>query len=789
MSAHPPPRFWLSGQRHPEQDHFFRQALENQNWQEGDEQHWQAAWVTGMPPKAAFRQTSPERRMNHIPGNAALTVKSRLHESLSALRERAVRHYGAEHPHTQRLGFFPRAYEMPHDYPALLQDAAAHPEKRWILKPTNASKGQGVRVLRNPEAAPLSPNWLVQEYIGNPHTIRGHKYVLRLYMLIAGIDPLRVYLYRQGFAKLASAPWDPNDTDNVYSQLTNPDINARNQEAEIPVEFIDLARYRAWLRDQGHDDEALFAKLDDLATLTALSGVEAMRAKSREAGADPRGCYELIGLDCLVDDALKPWILECNLSPSLGVCAAPEHGGVVEERIKANLVCDMIALTGLDHPDHAPEIFDAAALQAEQARAGAFAPLYPSQASTHDRRYLPFIGLPSLADHRLASQRLTADHAPLSPSFQAHNVSELIEDEQLALYHHDSGLYYQLNDSAALIWLLASEGESLETICEHLNAASGAGVPRAQLEDDLWATLHPWWQNGLLAPRDRANIAPDSSALDSSAPERETPAIWRGALPFDNRIWPLTAPAGPIADRLTVSLARHACPAKASNESTEDALHILESASGYCLTNDARVIRSRLHADDVLPAVAQFCLAKATRRDHLVIDVALLSRGEQHIVCLLPAKDAANALATLNATAKAGGLSLSRGARLSLDTPEGVEPLNFPFAATPLDDTTPTIAERGHCVGLLWLDTEPTAVAAKPVTALEMLGALLPFAIEDVTSKETHRLSPAALTALQRVSQRLVRARFACLDEDESHEAIAQWLTQTSLYSSSRAAV
>ncbi|MYL23386.1 PqqD family peptide modification chaperone [Halomonas alkaliantarctica] len=764
MSASTPtsPRFWLSGQRHAEQDHFFRQALEDQGWQEGDDQHWQAAWVTGMPPKAAFRLTSPERRMNHIPGNAALTVKSRLHESLSALRERVARHFGAEHPHTQRLDFFPRAYEMPHDYPALVEDAEAHPEKRWILKPTNASKGQGVRVLRDPQAAPLSPNWLVQEYIGNPHTIRGHKYVLRLYMLIAGIDPLRIYLYRQGFAKLASAPWDPDDVDNVYSQLTNPDINARNQEAEVPVEFIDLDRYRTWLREQGHDDEALFAQLDDLAALTALSGVEAMRARSREAGADPRGCYELIGLDCLVDDTLKPWILECNLSPSLGVCAAPEHGGVVEARVKESLVRDTLALTG--HGTAAPETFGAEALAAERDRAGGFAPLYPSS----DGRFMPFIGLPSLSDYRLRST-----NEPPALTFQAHNVSELIEDERLALYHHDSGHYYQLNDSAALIWLLISEGESVEAILTHLQAASGPGVTRTQLENDLWATLQPWWQSGLLAPMDRID-----TALEPPTPKRDIPTTWRGALHFDDRVWPLTAPSGPMADRLTASLA--ALLSRAHGSASEETLHVLESASGYCLTNDTRVIRSRLHVDDVLPALAQYCLGQATRPGHLVLDVTLLSQGNQHIVCLLPTREASSALATLNAVAATHGLSLSRGARLALDTPDVLAPLNLPVAATEDSLGTPTHAVPGRCGGLLWLDADATETTDAPLAAFDVLGQLLPFTLE-----EQNRLSPEALTALQHLSQSAVSARFALTEFD----AIGQWLGQTSLLPSSRAAV
>ncbi|MDR5873525.1 PqqD family peptide modification chaperone [Vreelandella gomseomensis] len=763
MSAHttPPPRFWLSGKRHAEQDVFFRQTLEAKGWQQGDDAHWQAAWVTGMPPRAAFQATSPSRVMNHIPGNAALTVKSRLHAGLKALRDRTRHHFGELHPNTKRLNFFPRAYEMPHDYPALVEDAAAHPDKRWILKPTNASKGQGVQVLRDPVRAPLEPNWLVQEYVANPHTIRGHKYVLRLYMLIASIDPLRVYLYDQGFAKLASAPWSPDDIDNPFSQLTNPDINALNLDAEIPVEFIDLDRYRHWLREQGHDDQALFSQLQDLATLTALSGVEAMRARSREDGADPRGCYELIGLDCLVDDQLKPWILECNLSPSLGTCAKPEHGGVVEEAVKTGLVQDMIALNGLDQPPRDEATFDAAALAAERERAGGFVPLYPTR---DGHRYLPFVGLPSLADYRLATEL-----APLSLSFHGQGVSELIDDDRLALYHHPSGHYFQLNDSAALIWLLVSDGAPIKSVIEQLQEASGGQVDTDTLSSDLWATLSLWWQHGLLAPGDR-----DISVPDTTSSARERPATWRGTLFFDQRRWSISAPEGPVSAMITETLT----PLLDTDGNTADtSLHVLESANGYCLTSDSRVIRSRLRLDDIVPAITQHCLSHAASNGQLVLDVALLSRAEGHVVCVVPNQAPAQAMDTLTTVAAHHGLALTRGARLSLPAPNTLEPLNLP-----LEDAGFLFQERGPCVGLLWLDDAPSDSSEAP-SSLELLGALLPRALE--TADHQQGLSPDALTALQHMAQGSHCARLASTSVD----AVNQWLKQTPLLPSSQAAV
>ncbi|RUR26722.1 amylase [Vreelandella andesensis] len=757
------PRFWLSGKRHAEQDHFFRQTLEAHGWVEGDEKHWQAAWVTGMPPKSAFKAASPYAKMNHIPGNAALTVKSRLHASLNALRKRTQRHFGNDHPFTARLNFFPRAYEMPHDYPALIEDAAANPEKRWILKPTNASKGKGIKVLSDPTDAPLSPNWIVQEYIANPHTIRGHKYVLRLYMLIASIDPVRVYLYDQGFAKLASDPWDPADVDNPFSQLTNPDINALNVDSEIPVEFIDLERYRHWLREQGHDDDTLFSQLRDLAALTALSGVDAMRMRSKEEDADPQGCYELIGLDCLVDDQLKPWILECNLSPSLGICAKPEHGGVIEEAVKGSLVRDMIHLVGCDQSAKKGD-FDATALADEQQRVGGFIPLYPSLPSTQDSQdYLPFIGLPSLLDYRLASVENRQ-----AVAFRANGVSELIEDDRLALYHHASGLYFQLNDSAALIWLLASEGEPIQSLLDHLQAASGGHATQDQLENDLWSTLTPWWHHGLLAPNYGPELAVDTQ--DS----RERPATWHGTLAFDQRQWPITAPIGPVADRIAAAFSPLL---GAVNVNTlGEPLHVLESANGYCLTTDNHVVSSRLHIGDIVPAITRFCLTSAEQQDHLVLDIALLSSAEQHIVCLLPKGIKPSLLSPLIAAAKQHGLTLSRGARLAFNAPEVIEPLNLPLIDAPFASTGPQ-----RCGGILQLTTTK-AEDSQALNSLDLLGWLLPFALEQ------KHLSPSALHALRAFCQHPPFTQLTISAADVS-QALNQWLSPLADSKPSHAAV
>lgn len=54
-----------------------------------------------------------------------------------------------------------------------------------------------------------------------------------------------------------------------------------------------------------------------------------------------QNCFELLGFDILIDSDLEPWLIEVNLSPSLGCDSA------LDQNIKAALVSDLFTLTGV----------------------------------------------------------------------------------------------------------------------------------------------------------------------------------------------------------------------------------------------------------------------------------------------------------------------------------------------------------------------------------------------------------------------------------------------------------
>jgi tubulin polyglutamylase TTLL6/13 len=69
---------------------------------------------------------------------------------------------------------------------------------------------------------------VVQEYIERPLLIDKMKFDLRLYVLILGVDPLRIFLFKDGLARLATNAYQkPSDYNmgNMQMHLTNYAIN------------------------------------------------------------------------------------------------------------------------------------------------------------------------------------------------------------------------------------------------------------------------------------------------------------------------------------------------------------------------------------------------------------------------------------------------------------------------------------------------------------------------------------------------------------------------------------
>jgi Tubulin-tyrosine ligase family len=581
-------RYWTGARKAPAQDEFFIEALDPDLWEPGDKGHWDACWHTGMPAARIFKAMAPGQTINHIPGNSAVTVKSMLYETLRAAQGRVA---GDER--RAQFGFFPRSFLMPEDYHALQREGFRHPDKKWIAKPKRLSRGRGISVHADAATLPHDGKWLAQEYLADAHLYDGYKYVLRCYVLISSVEPLRVYLYKDGFVKLASELYRHGDYNNLYAHLTNPDVNALNEGAEASVVFHSFDTYRAWLLREGGDPEALFDGIRDIAILTAIAAREQMRARINASGAIGAGCYELIGLDCMIDADLKPWLLECNLSPSLEVCAEPGSGGRQEEATKRAVVADMVGLIGLNREraslgpgaDKNQIITEAAD---ELSRAGGFERIFPGEDAGE---FLAFFPAPRYGDVVLA--RAVSKTPPPAMAMQPAGDQAFEFGSALALFSQQTGQFSTPNEVRGFIWLKASQGATADAITDEMASLTGASdAEREALSRDVWDALCDWTQTGLL-------MAPDAetpAAMPTGPDENWLCEEW---LSINQRPVRLRYGAAEILPRLETLIA----PLRAAPSDPAIEIDILRGRVGYAIARGPHLVRSGLRLSQITDAL------------------------------------------------------------------------------------------------------------------------------------------------------------------------------------------
>ncbi|XP_045486149.1 uncharacterized protein LOC111001366 isoform X2 [Pieris rapae] len=306
-----------------------------------DAKEFNLLWAGLHPKPDVLRSLSAYQRVNHFPRSYELTRKDKLFKNIEKMQYfRGLKHFD----------FIPTTFLMPAEYKEL---CTTHYRTKgpWIVKPAASSRGRGIYIVNTPEQIPKGENVVVAKYVDKPLLIGGHKCDLRLYVCVTSIDPLLIYLYEEGLVRFATVKYDKTNKNlwNPCMHLCNYSINKYHTDyikcddpnaGNIGHKWT-LSALLRHLRKQGRNTAALMAAIEDLVVKSILSSAQTITAAARVFVPNLFNCFELFGYDILIDDMLKPWLLEINLSPSLA-CESP-----LDARVKSALLADTLTLVGL----------------------------------------------------------------------------------------------------------------------------------------------------------------------------------------------------------------------------------------------------------------------------------------------------------------------------------------------------------------------------------------------------------------------------------------------------------
>ena len=94
-----------------------------------------------------------------------------------------------------------------------------------------------------------------------------------------------------------------------------------------------IGKLRHYFEQNNINDERLWNRIAAVVILTLIAFAPDVPRT--------RNCFELYGFDILIDDKLKPWLLEVNLSPSLNLDTPTDH------HVKKPMLRDVMLLLGL----------------------------------------------------------------------------------------------------------------------------------------------------------------------------------------------------------------------------------------------------------------------------------------------------------------------------------------------------------------------------------------------------------------------------------------------------------
>ena len=330
------------------------EALKRRQWKETEGEDFDFNWSEknyfASDSDVPFHSLTPQQHVNHFPNNYELTRKDMMYKNLKLFKKELER--DKRYEEAKSYDFFPLTFHMPSEFTMFVDEYKHSPGTIWIMKPAGKAQGKGIFLvtslnqlykwknsLKGGEENAIDETYVCQRYIYNPLLLGGKKFDMRVYALVTCYNPLTAYLYRTGFCRFTSFKYslNPEDLNNNQIHLTNVAIQKQSTTYDRQIGgkwyFRELKTY---LMGRYSEEQVnnMFDGIQNI-IIKCFYAVQSVIAKDRH-------CFELYGYDILIDENLKPWLIEINSNASL--TASTER----DAQTKIKMLDDLLTIVDLE---------------------------------------------------------------------------------------------------------------------------------------------------------------------------------------------------------------------------------------------------------------------------------------------------------------------------------------------------------------------------------------------------------------------------------------------------------
>ena len=316
-----------------------RLAASRVGWKESEGNFPDIVWIDTAITPSMVRELQGISRINHFPGMQIICKKL----------EFALAMEGAKKLFPKQYRFIPKTYTS---YAHYIKSAQQLAGSMWyIAKPDAGCMGKGVYLTHNPKREHFTDDSVLQEYVKRPLLIDGHKFDMRLFVVVWSVSPLTLYIHKKGFLRLCTEQYQlpsKQNYDNMLIHLTNYAINKSSKKYAANSKYggSESGSKRSldflfnYIETIGGDSDKVWDEICSLIVKTVLPVASHLNSVyCRTFSDDPnQRCFEVLGFDVLLDRELNPWLLEVNHRPSLSCQSDFDY------HIKKNLIEDVLRL-------------------------------------------------------------------------------------------------------------------------------------------------------------------------------------------------------------------------------------------------------------------------------------------------------------------------------------------------------------------------------------------------------------------------------------------------------------